>query len=119
MPDEKRRFMRIFFSIKGKLTVGNKSYDVEKIENLGIGGCLITINEKFEKGAECTLAINLCEEKNVTVEGTILRCLEKAVAVQFAKIDTDSLFHLQNIIRYNSNNVDKVEQEIQKHPGLV
>jgi hypothetical protein len=53
------------------------------------------------------------------IEGEISRCDPGAVAVKFTRIDIDSLFHLHNIIRYNSPDPDKVEKEIHEHPGLL
>ena len=54
----------------------------------------------------------------VNIDGEIIRCDDDAVAIKFTRIDPDSLFHLQNIIRYNSPDADAIEDEIHKHPGL-
>lgn len=58
-------------------------------------------------------------EPVVDAEGKILRSCPEGVAVQFVKIDPDSLYHLQNIIRYNAPDPEVIEEEISNHPGLV
>ena len=58
-------------------------------------------------------------ELSIRVKGEIMRCDAGAVAIKFTGIDPDSLFHLQNIIRYNSSNPEAVDKEIRHHPGLV
>ena len=56
---------------------------------------------------------------NVSIRGEIIRCQDGIVAVKFTGIDPDSLFHLQNIIRYNSADPDIIEQEIKERPGII
>ena len=58
-------------------------------------------------------------ELSIQVKGKIMRCDARAIAIKFTGIDPDSLFHLQNIIRYNSPDPEAAEREIQDHPGIV
>ena len=122
MPEEKRRFTRVSFSVKAELTVNNALYTAEEITNLSVGGCLLPIEADLESGTVCLLKILLsgtATEFSIQVEGKIVRCKSGTMAIRFTKIETDSLFHLQNIIRYNYPDTDKVEHELGKHPGLV
>ena len=59
MTDEKRRFTRFPFKMKAELTVGSKRYKVDKINNLSIGGCLLSISEDMRTGKPCSLRIIL------------------------------------------------------------
>jgi hypothetical protein len=54
----------------------------------------------------------------VRVEGRILRQGPEGTAVQFLAIDPQGLFHLRNLVRYNAADVERVEREIQRRPGL-
>ena len=122
MSDEKRRFSRVPFNVKVELTVDHAQYISEEIDNLSVGGCRLSIAADLEVGAPCRLRILLSETTDgphVQVEGQVVRCESGTVAIQFTGIDPDSLFHLQNIIRYNFPDTDKVEQELSDHPGLV
>lgn len=121
MPDEKRRFTRVPFEVKGEMTVNDVLYYSEKINNLSVGGCLLLLEADVETGTKCHLKIMLSganSKLSVQVEGKIIRCEPGAVAIKFTTIEPDSLFHLQNIIRYNYPDTDKVEQEISNYPGL-
>jgi hypothetical protein len=128
MNDEKRRFTRISFKteahleIKGLEPEQNRRYTVHELYNLSIGGCLVPLSADIEKGAECHVEIGLSPviaEVGIHVEGTIIRSDSGMVAVKFIRIDPDSLFHLQNIVRYNSPDSEMVEQEIDDHPGII
>jgi hypothetical protein len=120
MPDEKRQFTRVPFKVKAEMTVNDVLYSSEKINNLSVGGCLLPIEANAETGTRCHLKIMLSganSKLSVQVEGKIIRCEPETVAIQFTEIDPDSLFHLQNIIRYNHPDIDKVEQEINNYSG--
>jgi hypothetical protein len=55
----------------------------------------------------------------VMVNGKIVRSDQGMIGIKFTGIDPDSLFHLHNILRYNAPNPDQIEQEIDKHPGII
>ncbi len=121
MTDEKRRFSRVPFRVSVEMTVNDILYSSEEINNLSVGGCLLPIKMDVGTGTKCNLEILLSgknSELSVRVEGKIIRCESGAVAIKFTEIQPDSLFHLQNIVRYNSPDTDRVEQEISNHPGL-
>ena len=119
---EKRRFTRVPFRVKAEMTVNYVLSSAEEISDLGVGGCLLPITADLEQGNACHVRILLSgtsSELSVRVEGEIVRCKTGAIAIKFTHIDPDSLFHLQNIIRYNSSDSDPVEQELRDHPVLV
>ncbi len=122
MMDEKRRFTRIPFKVKADLEVGSDKFQAPVIDDLSIGGCCLPVNTGLEAGAECRVGIIMENAENtlkVDVYGKIVRCSPDKVVIKFTKIDPDSLFHLQNIIRFNSPDADIIDQEIKKHPGLI
>ena len=122
MSDEKRRFTRIPFKVKAEINLAGKLQTVEEINNLSVGGCMLPIVAQLEPGTSCKVRILLggtADEVAVNIDGEVVRCLPDAVAVKFTRIDPDSLFHLQNIIRYNSPDADAIDNEIDKHPGLL
>lgn len=122
MTEEKRRFMRFPFETKVELTVNQRVYTVDKMVNLSIGGCLLSLSVDVEPETSCTLKIILGETEEgpvVRVGGHIFRSEAGTVAIKFTSIDPDSLYHLQNIARFNSPDPDRVEKELEKHPGLI
>ncbi len=120
MASEKRRFSRICYKVRAKLQVDGSEYVLDQIANLSVGGCLLQIGEDVPEGAACTLIILLDRmAPGVDVKGEILRSDGGEVVVQFTTIDPESLFHMQNIIRYNAENPDAIEEEISEHPGLI
>ena len=122
MSIERRRFTRIPFTFMTEVKVDDTSYFTEEISNISVGGCLLNINADLEVGAKCTILIRLTGESSkltVSIRGEILRCNCGITAVKFTGIDPDSLFHLQNIVRYNSADPDRTEHEINERPGIL
>ena len=122
MSQEKRRFSRIPFQVNAEITVDREVYPVAKINNLGIGGGFFPLDRDLTPGSPCQVKIILngaSSELSIRVTGRILRNLPDAVAIQFTSIDPDSLYHLQNIIRFNAGDPDAIEGEIERHPGIL
>ena len=122
MEANKRRFTRVPFKAETRIETAHSSYQVNGLYNLGLGGCLLSLDEEFDVGELCSVTILLSDaddDVNVRVDGEIVRSERGIVAVKFIRIEPESLFHLRNIIRYNAPDTDAIENEIEKHPGIV
>jgi hypothetical protein len=119
MSKDNRRFSRIVLNVRARLVVSGEQYSIDQIANLSVGGCLLHIGKDLSLGSKCTLTILLARmEPGVDVSGEIVRSNEGEVGIKFTAVNPDSLFHLQNIIRYNAENPDIIEEEIVTCPGL-
>ncbi|GBC62795.1 PilZ domain-containing protein [Desulfonema ishimotonii] len=121
MTENKRRFTRVPFKVKTRLAFDNLHYTADALYNLSVGGCLFHLDINPALGTLCSVTIFLNTEGKsvrVSVDGEIVRAEAGMVAVKFTRIEPESLFHLQNIIRYNAPDCIAVEHEIETHPGL-
>lgn len=122
MPKERRRFKRIPFTFMTEVKVNETSYFSQEITNISVGGCLLKLKADLGVGKPCRMIIRLSgqsSELTITIRGQILRCDHGLIAVRFIGIDPDSLFHLQNIVRYSSADPDRIEYEIGERPGIL
>lgn len=121
MTGEERRFTRIPFKVYTELQTKDAVYKTNILNNLSVGGCLLPIGSDIVPGTQCKIRIILEgteEDIIIRITGKIVRVDSHSIAVKFTLIDPDSLFHLQNIIRYNAQDPEKIEEEISRHPGL-
>ncbi len=124
MQNEKRKFSRIRLEFILTLTLNDGSvHHVEKFEDISIGGCLVPTKKEYQDNTTCTVTINLGDSiandsPKIEAKGHITRHNDEKTAIQFTAIDPESLFHLQNIIRYNAPDPDRIDDEIQQTKGL-
>lgn len=120
MTGEKRRFSRIIFNVRARLAVDDTVYTVERIVNLSVGGCQLEIEDELQPGKPCVFTILLPRMgPGVEVFGEIVRTSHGEASLKFTRIVPENLSHLQNIIRYNAEDPELIEEEIKQHPGLI
>lgn len=124
MEKVRRRFQRIPFDVPAQLSVAGVIYHADTISNLSIGGCLFPFppDLRLKEESTCRLAIQLnkkISKPQVLVTGEVIYSDQGMAGIKFTQIEPESLFHLQNIIRYNAPDPEQIEHEIQDHPGLV
>ncbi len=120
--DYKRRFTRLKYDVPAVITVGDTVFSVQGISNLSIGGALIPCEHIFENLAKCIVQIPIgatSDNLSIEVKGEFVWQNADEAAIKFTDIDPDSLMLLQNVIRYNAEDIDKVEAEIEDHQGLI
>ncbi len=123
MEQKRRRFSRVRLKFPARVAMDEgTSFMVEEFANLSIGGCLIPIEDEIPKGTIWQVTIPLVEDPEgpkIEVTGEVVRREEEFVGVKFTQISPESLFHLQNLMRYNAPDPDTIEEEIDEHPGIV
>lgn len=124
MQSEKRKFSRIPLQFQLQVILEDGSVHlVDNFEDVSIGGCLISLQPEYAEHETCMIRILLGDTPeggpSIEAHGEIVRHNDEQLAIKFTKIDPDSLFHLQNLIRYNSPDPDKIDSEIQLHKGIL
>lgn len=121
MESEKRKFTRFFFRMEAEISVNGNVSRVDELRNLSVSGCLLPLSARGDIGDDCKIKIILGPDENspvVLIEGKIIRLDKESTAVQFTRIDPESLEHLHKIAQYNATDPEKVEREIKERPGL-
>ena len=121
MNDDNRRFTRIPFKMHTEIVINDEHFSSDDITNLSVGGCLLPLKNVVQPQTQCQIKITLegtTDEMAILIDGEIVRTTPEGLAINFVRIDPESLFHLQNVIKYNSPDADVIENEITKHPGI-
>jgi hypothetical protein len=85
------------------------------VENLSMAGMFLITGEPLFVGDPVDITIVLSghlPEISVDFNGNVTRITEDGVGFTFDKMDLDSYMHLKNIIAYNSEDAEKVLEEI-------
>jgi hypothetical protein len=109
-----RKFSRVSFQIDSTVTTKGRRF-TGMIENLSLSGMLMVTDEKLPLGDVVKLAIILSGTSpaiKVSLTGRVSRVAGNGLGFTFEKIDPDSHVHLKKIIAYNSDDADKVLDDI-------
>lgn len=55
---------------------------------------------------------------HIDMKGKVGRSTDRDLGIEFSEVKFDGYEHLQNLVRYNSQNIDVVDKEIDSHIGL-
>ncbi len=120
MVTERRRFTRLDLNHEASLQTGESRHKVAAIRNLSVGGCRLALPGPFPPGQECSVVIRLHHmAPDLEITGTILRSTGDETTVRFTAISPENLHHLHNLVRYNADRADCIEDEFTDHPGLL
>jgi len=109
-----RRFSRVPFRVNATVKTTDRQF-YGNVENLSMSGMFLITAERLPEGEPVEITIVLSgttPELFVGFDGRVSREAENGMAFSFEKIDLESYTHLKNIIAYNSEDAEKVMEEI-------
>lgn len=115
MSKERRKNTRVPFQTTADVVFSDRSYTQCATENLSIKGVSVLGITGHTLGETCDLSLALSGSTShlrLAMKGEIVRVDADRIALHFIEIDLDSFYHLKNIIYYNSEDPDTIEQEL-------
>ena len=82
--------------------------------DISMRGMFVTTDKRIPSGTPCKIEIVLSGTTSrlaLNIEGVIARQDENGLGITFDSMDSDSFFHLKNIVMYNSSDPDAIEKE--------
>lgn len=114
MGAERRKNTRVTFQTTADVTFRDKQYRNCATENLSVKGISVLGISGHPLGETCTLSLALSgstSQLRLTMKAEIVRMESDSIGLHFIEIDLDSFYHLKNIIYYNAEDPDTIEQE--------
>ena len=115
MDKERRKNTRVPFQTTADVVIGDKHYSNCATENLSVKGISVLGITGHALGETCDLSLALSgstSQLRLTVKAKIVRMEADRIGLHFIEIDLDSFYHLKNIVYYNSEDPDTIEQEL-------
>ena len=91
------------------------------VADISMNGVRVECKGMLPVGGDCTVSIVLNTGDTplrVRAEGRIVRGEGTSMAIEFTKVDDESLEHLRALVLYNSPDADKADEEMQEHLGI-
>ncbi len=111
--DDRRLNVRVSFHATVDLDFAGQIYQGCETDNLSTKGVLVLGISDRALGDTCHLALHLAgtsEDLSLAMQGEVVRLEDKGIGIHFTEIDLDSYTHLRNIIYYNSDNPDALNE---------
>ena len=86
---------------------------------MSFNGCYFPCTGRLPEGTPCKIEVFLDNrEIKIEVHGKISRVTGDGMAVEFTGVPLDDLEHLRNLIRFNADDPNIVQEEFDAHVGL-
>ncbi len=120
--NEHREFTRVPIKVGVEVRAGDVVIKTHETHDLSMVGISFRYQGKpVEVGTLCDISVFLegvDPPIHVDMKGKVGRIGEEELCLEFSEVELESYEHLQNLVRYNSQNIDVVDKEINEHIGL-
>ena len=111
----KRKNTRVPFQVIINLDFPGQSHTECETADLSLKGVFVLGVTGHKTGENCLVSLRLTgstSQLTLQMKGTVVRVEESGLALHFYEMDLDSFSHLKNILYYNSENPDMLDQEL-------
>jgi PilZ domain len=111
---ERRDFTRIAVEIEIKVENEGTTVSSDRLRDIGLGGAFIVTEDKPSVGSPLDLTLSVVGPSSflrMEVQAEVIRQDDNGVAIEFTKIDVDSLIHLHHLIKIHSRDPGVVDKE--------
>ena len=117
--ENRREFTRVRIQLDAEISADDKASIGGVAQDLSLNGVYIPSTGKLPIGTECTIALFL-DGRDIRLEvlGKVTRQNDDGMAIEFTGVPLDDLEHLRNLIRFNADDPNAVEDEFDSHIGL-
>ncbi|MFC1524298.1 PilZ domain-containing protein [Thermodesulfobacteriota bacterium] len=112
--NERRTNTRVAFQTLADIIFPDHRYQQCHTRNVSLTGIFIIGPQGRKIGEQCEAVVHLtggASDISVTVKGLVSRITDEGIGLKFNEIDLDSFQHLKNIVYYNAENPDDVNDE--------
>lgn len=109
-----RKFSRVRFNVGATIRSADRQFQ-GAVEDLSMTGMFAVTTGLLVEGETVDIAIVLAgasPEIEIHISGVVTRIAEDGIGFAFEKMDLDSYMHLKNIIAYNSDDAEKIMEEV-------
>lgn len=111
--DDRRHNVRVSFHATVDLDFSGQQYQGCETDNLSTKGVLVLGITDRDIGESCLVTLHLAgsrDDLTLSMQGEIMRLEDRGIGIHFTEIDLDSYTHLRNIIYYNVDDPDSLDE---------
>lgn len=112
--DDRREFLRVPFRIEVTLKGDHATVVSADVRDVSLNGLYAAGAGRLPPGSRCEVLLVLGgpgSEVRLSLRGRVARVDRAGMGVEFLDMELDTYFHLRNLVRFNSDDQARVEQE--------
>ncbi|MFZ5863955.1 MAG: PilZ domain-containing protein [Nitrospirota bacterium] len=117
-PEERRQWTRVTTGLDVRVEAAGLTVR-GRVRDLSLAGVYLFCDPPFPKGTACSVTLVLVgADPPLTIElnGHVVHAETEGMGIEFTEMPVDSLGHVRNLVRYNTEDSDFVEDELQRPP---
>jgi hypothetical protein len=114
MDANRRRRSRVATHFTVSFTPLNRPPVTLVTRNISLKGLLAEPDSTLAAGDTGLLRISLGAGASIEIECRVIRNAASGAALDFLPMDADSFFHLRNLVRYNAEDADDIDAELNR-----
>ncbi|MEW6594432.1 MAG: PilZ domain-containing protein [Thermodesulfobacteriota bacterium] len=110
----RRKNSRVAFQATVSLSFAGARYEQCETRDLSLKGVFVVGLHGHKTGEQCEVVLCLTGTTSrlcLEMKGEVARVEADGSGLRFREIDLDSFYHLKNILYYNSENPDQLDEE--------
>ncbi len=118
---ESREFSRSSVRTRVEIRLATGVLVEGEARDVSLNGLLFETERALPIGHEAKISLILSggsKEHRIETTGRVARIEARGVAFTFDRVDAESLEHLRQLVLFNADDVEQVEQEFSEHVGL-
>jgi hypothetical protein len=111
MERDHRRRTRVPIQLAVHVRVKDEDIAVTS-KNISLKGLLCSFDPRLPLGDRCQVTLRLVPRIELVIQGVVVRTNPPETAIDFVAMDEDSFTHLKKIVEYNTENADRIGEEL-------
>ncbi|MBU0729438.1 MAG: PilZ domain-containing protein [Proteobacteria bacterium] len=114
LKDDRRRNTRVAFKTTADVEFPGVSFENRDTMDLSMNGVFIIGLIDRTLGDKCKITLHLAggvTDISFNMSGEVTRITKDGIALHFHEMDLDSFHHLKNIVYYNADDPDEINDE--------
>lgn len=122
---ENRRFTRLPLEIPFRIQLPDGTvHKYRQFEDISLGGCQVNSKKEFEMYSDCSIEILLDDTAedsctSIEVQAKIMRIGYEFTGIKFIRLSQNNLEKLQDLLKFNAPDPEKISSEIVEHIGII
>ena len=111
----RREMTRVPLQIETELRAEGHPLTLGKTTDISLKGLHVTSQQSLPVDATCHITLRLGPPEHpirIAIEGTVVRTTDEGMAIEINSVPLDSFSHLHNLVIYNAQDTNRVDEEL-------